>query len=74
MTVAGNHDLWVCGGPSCGDKFDQFGVGMMQYYAQDTVGSVTFVDNDFANFEIDPDSQDSGWDTFVENNKAENFL
>jgi len=21
MTVAGNHDLWVCGGPSCGGSF-----------------------------------------------------
>ena len=26
MTVAGNHDLWVCGGPDCGDKYDQVNV------------------------------------------------
>ncbi len=35
QTVAGNHDLWVCGHPECGDKYDQYGVGLMQWYAQD---------------------------------------
>mmetsp|Transcript_23459 Transcript_23459/g.48741 ORF Transcript_23459/g.48741 Transcript_23459/m.48741 type:complete len:516 (-) Transcript_23459:47-1594(-) len=73
MTVPGNHDLWVCGGPDCGDKFDQYGHGLMQWYAQDTVAS-SYAENAFLDFTVDPDAKDEGWDTFEEKNKAENFV
>ena len=40
VTVAGNHDYWVLGGPHDSERdFDQYGNGFMQYYAQDTLAS-----------------------------------
>ena len=40
QTVPGNHDHWICGGPACGDEYDQSSHGLMQFYAQDPVASV----------------------------------
>ena len=37
--VPGNHDYWICGAPNCADEDDQFFIGGMQWYAQDTVSS-----------------------------------
>jgi len=52
--VVGNHDMWVNGAPRGADKFDQHGIGMMQYYALDPVSSLH--DNvNFLNFSINPD-------------------
>ncbi len=31
QTVAGNHDIWVCGGPDCGDDFDQYGKSLGRF-------------------------------------------
>ena len=28
----GNHDIWVCGNPGCGDENDNFGIGQMQWH------------------------------------------
>ena len=39
LTVAGNHDYWVLGGPGVGTTEDQFANGHMQYYGQDTKAS-----------------------------------
>lgn len=36
LTVAGNHDYWVLGGPEVGTTSDQYANGHMQYYGQDT--------------------------------------
>lgn len=73
LVVNGNHDNWVCGSPSCGDHFDNFGIGQMQYYAMDTVSSVLpqHDDTNFLSFAVDPD-QRRQWDTFQ--NVASNFL
>ena len=30
--VNGNHDIWVCGSPGCGDENDNFGIGQMQWH------------------------------------------
>ena len=30
LEVNGNHDIWVCGSPYCGDSNDNFGIGQMQ--------------------------------------------
>ena len=35
VTVPGNHDYWVLGGPDAGTKSDQYANGHMQWYAQD---------------------------------------
>ena len=56
--VAGNHDIWVCGGPGCGDKYDQAAYGMMQWYPQDPVVSAQRPDADFFDFSVDPDHPD----------------
>jgi len=40
LTVPGNHDYWVHGLPSLQTPGDQFGLGFMQYYGQDTVSSL----------------------------------
>ena len=41
--VPGNHDFWICGMPSCGEEDDQFFIGGMQWYAQDTVIGCRFL-------------------------------
>jgi hypothetical protein len=73
QTVAGNHDLWVCGGPNCGDKFDQAGYGFMQFYGQDPVASVlpSQANGSFLSFTIDPDKTQQ-WKAF--NNDKANFV
>jgi len=73
MVVNGNHDNWVCGSPGCGDHFDNFGQGQMQYYAMDTVSSVLPPqdDKDFLSFAVDPD-QVQKWTTWQ--NEASNFV
>ncbi|CAK9099563.1 Hypothetical protein SCF082_LOCUS46630, partial [Durusdinium trenchii] len=47
QTVAGNHDIWVAGGPPGDLAFDQFGHGFMQFYAQDTLAA--FLNNERGN-------------------------
>ena len=37
VVTPGNHDIWVAGGPGAdSDRYDQFGHGFMQFYAQDS--------------------------------------
>jgi len=64
VTVPGNHDVWVCGGPDCSTQYEQYGIGFMQYYAQDTIFSTHSYSNKqkedeelFLNFSDDPDVQ-----------------
>lgn len=38
--VLGNHDYWIYSAPSQGQDFDNLGIGMTQYYAQDTLAAV----------------------------------
>ena len=70
LTTAGNHDLWVCGGPSCGDEYDQAGYGFAQYYGQDVVGSGRTAGGsarpDFLSFGVDPD-EGKAFKTFQNN-------
>jgi len=37
--VLGNHDFWIGGSPGAGSSSDQLGIGMTQFWAQDTVAS-----------------------------------
>jgi len=70
--VVGNHDAWVCGGPDCGDEFDNAGYGMMQWYAQDVISSHQQKGTELLyDFSIDPDKQ-SSYGQF--NNNATNFI
>eukprot|EP00427_Karlodinium_veneficum_P052135 CAMPEP_0169353432 /NCGR_PEP_ID=MMETSP1017-20121227/25884_1 /TAXON_ID=342587 /ORGANISM="Karlodinium micrum, Strain CCMP2283" /LENGTH=484 /DNA_ID=CAMNT_0009449909 /DNA_START=46 /DNA_END=1497 /DNA_ORIENTATION=+ len=39
ITVPGNHDFWISGGP-VGSKADQLGYGFMQFFGQDTPGAI----------------------------------
>jgi hypothetical protein len=71
-TVPGNHDLWVAGGADKSDDYDQFGHGFMQWYAQDTMGSVTG-DNGFLDFSIGADDDIGNYD-FNARNSGNNFL
>eukprot|EP00929_Paragymnodinium_shiwhaense_P093833 TRINITY_DN5413_c0_g1_i11.p1 TRINITY_DN5413_c0_g1~~TRINITY_DN5413_c0_g1_i11.p1 ORF type:complete len:524 (-),score=78.94 TRINITY_DN5413_c0_g1_i11:324-1895(-) len=50
LTMPGNHDVWVHGSPHHGDKYDQYAWGFSQFYAQDTVASLT-ASNGFMHFE-----------------------
>ena len=59
--VIGNHDMWIEGGPSDGDEFDQHGNGMMQYYALDPASSidpavVNTQPGAFLDFRLNPDN------------------
>lgn len=48
ISVPGNHDFWIVGGPP-GSGYDQFGYGFMQYYGQDTqAGMRSSVPYDFS--------------------------
>mmetsp|Transcript_64170 Transcript_64170/g.150440 ORF Transcript_64170/g.150440 Transcript_64170/m.150440 type:complete len:453 (+) Transcript_64170:49-1407(+) len=74
MLVAnGNHDIWVCGNPGCGDENDNFGIGQMQYYAADPVASRIPPQDDvnFMDFSVDPDVR-KAWTSFQ--NVGTNFL
>ena len=61
--VIGNHDMWIEGGPSDGDQYDQHGNGMMQYYALDPASSISSAvikqqqqqPGLFLDFSLDPD-------------------
>ena len=64
-TVAGNHDLWVCGSPGCGDKFDQAGYGLTQFYGQDPIASKT-ASSGFLDFSVDPDETEA-WSSLNQN-------
>lgn len=72
MTVPGNHDLWVAGGPDKSDNYDQFGWGFMQWYGQDSVAS-TISENGFLDFSVDVNANTSSVD-FYERNSGLNFL
>jgi len=50
--VGGNHDMWINGSPGSGRSSDQFGIGIMQWYAMDVAASI---DNDVYDFSINPD-------------------
>jgi len=39
VTVPGNHDYWVLGGPQVGRTVDQYGYGWLQWYGQDVKAS-----------------------------------
>jgi len=57
LTVPGNHDYWVLGGPSVASKFDQFGHAHMQWYAQDTKAAEFIGPGDTSapfDFSVDP--------------------
>jgi len=58
--VAGNHDMWIPGGPDKGDEFDQHGIGTMQYYAVDPAASLGLPPSSapgaFLDFSVDPDA------------------
>lgn len=60
-TVVGNHDIWVGGGPSTGDEFDQHGIGTMQYFPMDPAASLSR-GADFLDFSVDPDKV-AHWNT-----------
>ncbi|CAK9000008.1 Hypothetical protein SCF082_LOCUS6309, partial [Durusdinium trenchii] len=51
MLSPGNHDIWVEGTPSQDTGHDQHAMGFMQYYAQDTVASLT---HDVFDLTVDP--------------------
>ena len=68
--VIGNHDMWVGGGPSVGDEYDQHGIGMMQYYALDPHASL-YDDVNFLDFGLDPDKVQK-WNTSL--NTASNLV
>eukprot|EP00403_Amphidinium_massartii_P014192 CAMPEP_0178419796 /NCGR_PEP_ID=MMETSP0689_2-20121128/25796_1 /TAXON_ID=160604 /ORGANISM="Amphidinium massartii, Strain CS-259" /LENGTH=440 /DNA_ID=CAMNT_0020041247 /DNA_START=86 /DNA_END=1405 /DNA_ORIENTATION=- len=59
VTVPGNHDYWVLGGPDVGTKEDQCGNGFMQFYAQDSKAAQDIQPGDSSppfNFSIVPDA------------------
>lgn len=73
VVVPGNHDFWVGGTPASGNPADNFGMGQMQYFPQDTIASVLPPQNDvqFLDFSIDPDV-DKRWSQVQ--NPETNFL
>mmetsp|Transcript_8866 Transcript_8866/g.20713 ORF Transcript_8866/g.20713 Transcript_8866/m.20713 type:complete len:482 (+) Transcript_8866:133-1578(+) len=52
LTVLGNHDYWILGTPRAATKWDQFGNGFMQFYAQDS----------YAASELQPGSPEAPFD------------
>ena len=57
ISVPGNHDYWVLSNPLVASKFDQFGNGHFQWYAQDTRAAATLGPGDASppfNYSIDP--------------------
>mmetsp|Transcript_114546 Transcript_114546/g.220644 ORF Transcript_114546/g.220644 Transcript_114546/m.220644 type:complete len:446 (-) Transcript_114546:35-1372(-) len=52
LTVPGNHDFWIAGGPP-GTTADNLGYGFMQFYAQDTLAATATAP---FNFSGDPDT------------------
>ncbi|CAE8598400.1 unnamed protein product [Polarella glacialis] len=74
LIVNGNHDNWVCGGPNCGTKSDNFAIGQMQYYPSDTVASTLAPQSDsiFLDFSKDPDADGGQYNSFQ--NVGTNFL
>ena len=73
--IIGNHDMWIEGGPSDGDQYDQHGNGMMQYYAVDPASSLhteKFTEpGQFLDFSVDPDAV-AKWNTSL--NTASNLI
>eukprot|EP01012_Entosiphon_sulcatum_P025689 TRINITY_DN3103_c0_g1_i1.p1 TRINITY_DN3103_c0_g1~~TRINITY_DN3103_c0_g1_i1.p1 ORF type:complete len:410 (-),score=53.23 TRINITY_DN3103_c0_g1_i1:72-1268(-) len=53
LTVPGNHDYWIAGSPGLQTDADQFGVGFMQYYGQDTISGKNDTIN-FLDFSVKP--------------------
>jgi len=51
--ILGNHDMWINGSPGSGSYNDQFGIGMMQWYATDSAASLN---NDFFDFSRNPNN------------------
>jgi hypothetical protein len=51
-STPGNHDFWVGSSPSYAVPTDQYGNGMMQFYAQDTIAST---DSSPYDFSVNPD-------------------
>lgn len=52
FSTPGNHDFWVNASPLLSVPWDQYGNGMMQFYAQDTLGASGNTPFDFS---INPD-------------------
>ena len=62
LSVVGNHDLWLFGNPALGRKKDQFGVGYLQWYMQDTASTLSFPRNgELFNFTNHPGKKASIW-------------
>ncbi|KAG8467734.1 hypothetical protein KFE25_006786 [Diacronema lutheri] len=59
LTVPGNHDYFVLGTPRVATRWDQFGNGFMQWYAQDSAAASTLMPGDTGapfDFSKDPDA------------------
>jgi len=52
--VLGNHDYWLYSNPGSGNSGDQLGIGMTQYYAQDTLASVVLNNGEPYDWSINP--------------------
>ena len=62
LSVPGNHDFWLFGNPTMGRKKDQFGVGYLQWYMQDTASTLRFPRNgELFNFTNHPGKKASIW-------------
>jgi len=59
-TVPGNHDFWVNASPKLWVPKDQLGSGFMQFYGQDTVGSIVENNDVPFDFSVDPDGKNKG--------------
>jgi 3',5'-cyclic AMP phosphodiesterase CpdA len=73
MTMPGNHDIWVPGGPP-GDQYDQYSWGLQQFYGQDTLASVggAGADGDASPFDFSGGGPDEMQDWSGINNHANN--
>jgi len=66
QVVLGNHDAWICSRPGCGTKNDQFGYGIQQWYAQDTVEWMNFTVNpDDPKYHTQGDREGTGYKSFL---------
>jgi len=54
VTVPGNHDYWIAGGPPGYADADSYGNGFMQFYGQDTLAATDAAPYDFS---VDPDTK-----------------
>jgi hypothetical protein len=71
FSTPGNHDFWVGSSPTYACPEDQFGNGLMQFYAQDTMAA-----NDQSPFDFSVDPDDSKYNILNNENipPASNFF